>query len=268
MSTPFDAYAEDYDGDFTLSLIGSLMRARVWRHLDAAFKPGQRVLELSCGTGADAIHLANRGVRVHATDAAARMVKATRRKVQQNALTDRVSVQPMPMEEVSSLAGGCFDGAFSNFGGLNCVAGRRLLAADLACVLPPGATLLVCVMGPVVPWEWLWFLARLAPRKAFRRMTLELINPGHINSGGVEWRGLKVYYPSISVLREEFAPHFECRRVAALGALVPPPYTENLTSKAAALVRALDRLERALESLPPLPWLADHYLMELHRLNA
>ena len=36
----------------------------VWRRLDDGFGPGDRVLELGCGTGEDAVHLAQRGVRV------------------------------------------------------------------------------------------------------------------------------------------------------------------------------------------------------------
>ena len=67
-ASPFDALAADYDRSFTASAIGQRMRAAVWRRLDTAFAPGERVLELNCGTGEDAVHLAERGVRVLATD--------------------------------------------------------------------------------------------------------------------------------------------------------------------------------------------------------
>ena len=82
-SSPFDEMAADYDRSFTTSTIGSLMRQAVWWRLDACFRPGDRVLELNCGTGADAIHLARRGVRVLATDIAPAMLELTRAKVAQ-----------------------------------------------------------------------------------------------------------------------------------------------------------------------------------------
>jgi hypothetical protein len=55
------------------------------------------------------------------------------------------------------------------------------------------------------------------------------------------------------------------RRVAALGALLPPPYAEAWAARHPKLVEKLDRWERRWETVPPLPWLADHYLMELER---
>jgi len=113
----------------------------------------------------------------------------------------------------------------------------------------------LCVMGPLVPWEWAWFLGHGQPGKAFRRLT----------SDGVEWRGLRIRYPSIRVLRRALAPGFRVRRVAALGALLPPPYAESWAVRHPDLTDRLERWERRLETVPPLPWLADHYLLELER---
>ena len=55
LASPFDAMAAAYARSFTESAIGRYMRAAVWRWLDAAFQPGDRVLELNCGTGEDAV---------------------------------------------------------------------------------------------------------------------------------------------------------------------------------------------------------------------
>ena len=110
-------------------------------------------------------------------------------------------------------------------------------------------------MGPVVPWEWLWFLARGEPAKAFRRL----------RPGGVAWRGLSIRYPSARRLRRLLArvPVPEGRR---LGALVPPPYSEPWAVRHPRLLAFLDRWERRLETWAPLPSLADHYVLELERL--
>ncbi len=274
-SSPFDEMAADYDRSFTTSAIGSLMRQAVWRRLDACFQPGDRVLELNCGTGADAIHLARRGVRVLATDIAPAMLELTRAKVAQAELSSMVEVRQLALEDlrltIEDLRLGSvpdqivnrkseivnqFDGALSNFGGLNCVADLSGVAAGLAACLRPGAPALLCVMGPLVPWEWAWHLGRRQPAKAFRRL----------RRGGVAWRGLTIRYPSIGSLRREFAPWFRLRRASAVGALLPPSYAEGWAVRRPHLLARLNRWERRPETLPPLPWLADHYLLELQRL--
>jgi len=254
VAAPFDGLAADYDGTFTDSAIGRRMRAAVWRRLDAAFRPGDRVLELNCGTGEDALHLASRGVQVLATDASARMLAMTHAKVSQAGETERVEVLQLAIEDLGTCELGMFDGALSNFGGLNCVADLPAVGRAIAAKLRPGGRAVVCVMGPAVPWEWGWFLARRQPRKAVRRL-----------AGGTSWRGLSIRYPTIGAMRRAFAPHFVKRRVAAIGALVPPTFAEAWAARHPRLLDALDRWERRVETLPPLPWLADHFLIEFER---
>jgi len=252
----FDVLAPEYDVAFTATPLGTLLRRSVWSRLDASFAPGQRVLELACGTGEDAAHLAGRGVRVLATDASPVMVETARRKVVRAGLGGLVDVQHRPIEDLSGLRPAeKFDGAFSDFGGLNCVADLRAVARDLAALLRPGAPLLLCVMGPLVPWEWAWYLGHAQPAKAFRRL----------RPGGVAWRGLTVRYPSIRSLRRAFSPVFHFRRVSGVGVFLPPTYAEEWTRRHPRLLAALDRWESRLAAVRPFPSLADHYLVELER---
>ena len=252
----FDELAADYDKQFTDSPIGSRMRRAVWRRLDSCFPPGSRVLELNCGTGEDALYLGRRGVRVLATDLSPTMVAVARHKVARAGLAGMIEVQQLGLDQVDQIEAAPFDGALSNFGGLNCVADLPAVGRGWAARLRPGATALVCIMGPVVPWEWLWFVLHRQPAKAFRRLC----------PGGVEWRGLTIHYPSIWTLQRAFAPAFQRRRVSAIGALIPPPYTDPWTASRPRLLERLDRWERRWETVPPLPWLADHYLLELERV--
>lgn len=255
-AVPFDAMAADYDATFGTSAIGQRLRAAVWRRLDAAFQPGERVLELNCGTGEDAVHLARRGVRVLATDVSPAMLGATRAKVERAGLADLVGTVRLPIEHLANhRIPGSFDGVLSNFGGLNCVDDLPGVARGLAATLRPGARALLCVMGPAAAWEWGWYLARGQPGKALRRL----------RRGGTPWRGLTIRYPAIGAVRGAFAPHFAPRRVAAIGALLPPTYAGEWAARHPRWLAALDRWERRLETVPPLPWLADHYLIELER---
>ena len=116
-ASPFDALAADYDRSFTASAIGQRMRAAVWRRLDTAFAPGERVLELNCGTGEDAVHLAERGVRVLATDVSPGMLAMTRAKVERAGVADRVEVAELPIQDLARRPAGRFDGAYGVLAG-------------------------------------------------------------------------------------------------------------------------------------------------------
>ena len=261
----FDEFASHYDASFTNTIIGSLMRQAVWRRIDTRFDSGDRILELNCGTGEDAIHLASRGVKVLATDASVAMIDVAREKIERAGVPDLVQLRRLAIEECDERRGAelkdaagapaGFDGILSNFGGLNCVEDLSRVGTALAHYVRPGGVVVFCVMGPVVPWEWLWYTARGRVGRAWRRFGRD----------GASWRGITVRYPSIRTVQRAFAPAFRPIRVSAIGALLPPPYTEGLTGKFPRLLRVADRWERRLENVFPLPWLADHYLIEMVR---
>ncbi|MEM7351456.1 MAG: methyltransferase domain-containing protein [Acidobacteriota bacterium] len=252
---PFDRTAAEYDETFSHSLLGRRMRQAVWRRIDRRFVAGQHLLEIGCGTGEDAVHLARRGIDVLATDRSAEMVGITRGKAQAEGLDQRIEARQLAIEELAALSPRRFDGVLSNFGALNCVEDLGPVAEGLAACLKPGAPMMLCIMGPLVPWEWAWYLTRGDGRSAFRRL----------RRGGVPWRGLTIRYPSLRALRRTFAPAFRWRGAAAVGALLPPSYAESWATRHPRTVAWLDRWERRLETWPPLPWLADHYLAELER---
>jgi len=256
VNAPFDAFAEDYDRQFTHSVIGGLLRGAVQQRLRAVFSPGQSILELNCGTGEDAVFLARHGVKVVASDASAAMVKIARHKVKRAELSAQVSLQHWAIEDMLDKLGANsrFDGVLSNFGGLNCVADLRQTAEQLAVLVKSGGRLLLCLMGRWVPWEWLWYLVKGQPGKAFRRFR-----------GYAEWQGMKIYYPSIRQVKAAFSASFTPVRVAGLGFLLPPSYAEALVARWSGLFQCLNGCERCLETVPFVPLLSDHYLLELVR---
>src|ERR1700674_1327803 len=138
----FDSLAPDYDARSTDSALGGILRRAVWRWLDRAFARGERILELNCGTGEDAVHLATRGVQVLATDASSAMLDLARAKIGNADLGGSIELRRLEIERLDDLvaeSAGPLDGAFSNFGGLNCVADLPRAAQSLAALLMPGA---------------------------------------------------------------------------------------------------------------------------------
>jgi ubiquinone/menaquinone biosynthesis C-methylase UbiE len=255
-AAPFDELAAEYDDVFTATALGQAVRAIAWKRFHTAFAARERLLEIGCGTGEDAVHLAQRGHRVLATDASPQMLRVAALKAERAGCADRVQFVCMPMDSLGAgLAGEKFDGIYSNFGAINCTQRIDRLAAELAPLVPPGAPLALVAMGRYVPWEWAWYLARGAGRQAFRRL----------NRAGVEWRGIHVSYPSPRMLADALRPHFVAQRASALGFALPPSYAAGWLDHSPRMLAALTRVEHAVHRWTALAAFADHYYLQATR---
>jgi SAM-dependent methyltransferase len=255
-SSPFDTLAPDYDEQFSSSPLGKTLRAAVRRRIEPHLKPGGSVLELGCGTGVDALGLAEVGMKVVAVDASEGMVKIARDRCRAHGSSVRVEHGDIRYLDAVPGCVGPFDLVLSNFGVLNCVEDLDSIMGAIATRLAPGGTAVVVVMGRVVPWEWAWMLVSGRPGSAFRRL----------RPGGVEWRGMRIlYHTTGTVRRAGRSAGLTVRRTAGLGALLPVTEAGPWIARHPRLLGALDRIERRFETLPPLPWLADHLLVEMAR---
>jgi SAM-dependent methyltransferase len=258
---PFDAIASRYDETFTTSRIGRAQRASVWRELEKAFRSGDRVLEIGCGTGVDACFLAERGVTVLACDSSPQMIAVATRRATDNRKLGSVRPHLLAAEDIASLrSGDFFDGAFSNFGALNCVLDLRQLAKDLSILLRPGATALLCWMGRCCLWEITWYLAQGKPVKALRRFQRE-----GVTARLAEGANVHVRYPSVRLLAQTFAPEFQLKSVTGIGVFVPPSYLETWANRFPGLFGLSVRTDSLLGRCPGIRAFADHILLEFRR---
>ena len=249
--TAFDELAPGYDTEFTATALGSVLRVHVWMRLAAVFTGRKRILELGCGTGEDAVWLALSGHRVVAIDASAQMIRVARDKAMRLGCADLIDFHCLPIEALAELPGDKrFDGVFSNFGAINCVADPAALSSTLRGFLVPGAPLLFVVMGRYVPWEWAWYLAHGDWHRAFRRL----------GQHGAQWRGLTIHYPTPRKLSKTLAPHFVTRRRSALGFALPPSYAGDWLNRAPAMLRILESIEAVSRRFTA--GLADHFVLE------
>ena len=169
-NTAFDQVATEYDRTFTGTPLARLLREAVWSRLAGHVRPGARVLEIGCGTGEDAIWLAQRGARVVATDASPAMLEVTRQKARHAGVSDRIETFVLdassPLPRLAGEGSGVGVG-LSNFGALNCVADLRPIARALATWILPGGCLLLVFMNRWCAWEIAWHLLRLSRASPF-----------------------------------------------------------------------------------------------------
>lgn len=260
VATAFDSVAEIYDQTFSDTPVGQAQRKLVWQELDELFFSGQRVLDVNCGTGVDAVHLASRGIEVVACDASLQMISVARRRAESQKLSARIHFHVIRTEEISTVEkAGSFDGVVSNFGGLNCVEDLSVVARQFACVLNTGGRAVVCLFGRFCAWEIFWYLARGKVRKAFRRFSRRWVQARLDHKAMV-----RIRYPSACATARAFAPWFELEKHAGVGITVPPSYLEFLAARFPGALRIAERLDRRFgHSL--LRSLGDHYLLTFRR---
>ena len=260
-SLAFDSVAEQYDNQFTRSVVGRTQRDAVWQKAAATFSAGQHILELNCGTGEDALFFARRGISVTALDASKQMVLQARRRRDLEAPHSPIRFELLPTENLAELKDAPqFDGVFSNFSGLNCVPDLAVVVEQLSARVKPGAPLLLCLSTRICLWEILWYLLRGNFRKAFRRCG------GHATARFNDYT-IHVRYPTLRRLRALFSP-FALRSCTGIGIAVPPSYLEPWARKHPQLIGALSRIDRALCNLPVFRVIGDHMLLHLEKRDS
>ncbi len=250
----FDEVAATYDEQFSYTEIGRLQRALIWNYLDKHFSAGQlSILEINCGTGEDAVFLANKGHSVLATDASAHMVKIVKHKAAQNSLASLRSEQ-ISFDELNRLDADQFDLVFSDFGGLNCIPPSELkkLSDDISRVLKKGGRFVSVVMPKLCIWEQLYFLLKLDMTKAFRRI-----------KGESESEKFAVWYYSPSEFEKLFQGRFKRKTLKPIGFFLPPSYLNSFFQRRPSFLAALKRGEQVITDISLLASFSDHYLIDL-----
>jgi ubiquinone/menaquinone biosynthesis C-methylase UbiE len=237
----YDRIASDYERQVSGDV---WMRRALWRHYAGVFRAGDRVLDVACGTGLDAIFLARMGVRVTAIDISEGMIEQLKARVASEGLADAISARQLDVAELSLLPAESFDGITSAFAGLNTAPDLPRFARDAATLLRPGGRMVLHLLNRFSLWEWLlfavhgdWSAARALGRTAERDFTI----------GGVVVR--HHLYEAIPLYRSVFAESFHLERAYSLGSLRPP---HDLHVTAQAIVGGLEALERQLGSRRPL----------------
>jgi SAM-dependent methyltransferase len=227
----FDETAPRFDERFGEWRSVAAQRDAVRRYLLGAFPPGARLLELGGGTGEDALFMLERGFRVALTDGSPRMVAGARAKLAQAGYPE-ASVEQVVLERLDGFVARArslglvpFDGVYSNFAALNCVADLGALARPLARLLRPGGRCALVIFGRASPGEVLVELLRGRPRAALRRFRRGS------SRARIGRERFEVWYPSARDVERALGPWFTPRARRGIGILVPPSAAEPFVSR-------------------------------------
>jgi SAM-dependent methyltransferase len=256
----FDSVAADYDGPRGNNTLIQDMRSEMWRTLDATFPQGSRLMDLGCGTGLDAVRMAQVGHYVTATDWSQGMVERTRERAEREKVADRVAAIPVGAHELSRVGGeGQFDGAYSNLGPLNCVPDLAEMAVQCARLLKPRAALVFSVIGRICPWE----IGHYALKRNWGRIRVRFA-PAMV-AVGMNKRVVWTRYYTPREFYRAFEPQFALEHFRGLCVLAPPPYLTGMKEKHLRLYERLWRLDRRVAGWPVLRNMGDHFVIVMKK---
>lgn len=253
ISRSFDRFAPRYDELVEANPLHAHLRQRSLAWLDEAFVPGMHVLEIGCGTGTEAAHLARRSVEVTALDISEAMVRQAELRIHESGLERRVHLLRLPSSDIGGQFGPeSFDGAYASFGALNCGPPLRDVVGELGRVLKGRTSLVISVISRPCAWELLVGAARLNPRKAFRR--LRESTPLDLAPGA----SLSISTYSERDVRKALSPLFRVERIEGWLVALPPPYLADVWRRMGPFHEPAFRAERHLSSRWPFRGWGEH----------
>jgi ubiquinone/menaquinone biosynthesis C-methylase UbiE len=261
LSSPFDSAAFAYDQMFEDNPITEHLRQIIWQTLLSRFPNGSHVLELNCGTGTDAIILAEHGVHVTAVDSSLKMIEIARIKAERKQLGNSISLHHLCFEDINDLGAKTFDGAFSNFGGLNCTTHLPYTIEQVANRLTHGSHFIACIINKYCLWETASFLLRGKFSNAFRRLSTNGID------ATIGEMAIHTWYYTPKQFRRILFPWFEVVSVYGLSILSPPPNARSFFTKHPKLTDRLLYCDNSIRTLFPFHSIGDHFVIDAVRVN-
>lgn len=261
MTATFDHIAGIYDQEFTHSAVGALQRQKVWDYLDQVMHAHHlSVLELNCGTGEDAIHLAAQEHEVLATDLSEEMLTVAHSKAKKMGFEDQISFLKCDINDIEKIDfNRKFDLILSNFGGLNCVDAMALkkLSKVASRLLKSNGRFIGVIMPGFCLWESLYFLGKARGTQIFRR---SLKNPLQVNING---QNIETWYYGPHRIKKIFKDEFRLVGLKPVGFFLPPSYLQKFFGRREKFLNYLDQLEDSVNHFSSLAGYSDHFLIDL-----
>ncbi len=263
LEAAFDGVAEDYDRHIFGNSMNVWLRNMSLKVMNDIFHPGEIVLEIGCGTGAETLSLAERGVNVVACDISSKMLEVLRSKSKKLGLAHRITLlhcRPYELKEkVNELGIESVDGAYSTYGAINTDPRLDDFLSNLHALLKSNAHLLLGVWNKYCLYEILGYAFRGKLSMSVARLT----NP--VPLGKSRFCVTTTSY-SVGSLNKAVARYFKLKRVHGVCVLLPP---SNLTKYLPGEpgLGWLKKIDVVFGGAFPLNRLGDHFLAVYSKID-
>jgi ubiquinone/menaquinone biosynthesis C-methylase UbiE len=259
-SAAFSAQSVYFDEQYSRNPIIQYKRERVRNHLLNLLGPASRILELNSGTGEDAVFLAGRGHRIHATDISPGMLEKLKQKVRTAGFEHLVSEECCSYSALDKLKDKVpYDCIFSNFAGLNCTGDLRNVLASFDQLLKPGGIIVLVMLPKFCLWEFM-LVFRLKFKTAFRRF---FSRQGR--KAKIDVQEFTCWYYNPNTIRHWMKDKYSILKTEGLCTIVPPSYLEGFPLKYPGLFKHLCKMEESVKYNWPYRSTGDYFILSLQK---
>ena len=258
----FDSAAEEYDYTISHNYINSWIRKRSISELCRIAHTDDVLLEIGCGTGAEALQISKRVRGIVATDISEKMLELLKKKLSARRLNHKIIVARARALEIDTIKELLPDGAvrvaYSFNGALNCEPDIDRVPVALSKVIQENGYFLCSIRNTLCLPEALSHSLVLQ----FDKTNTRKDQPIMVSVGGID---IPSFYHSPTRFARIFRPRFRVRKMIGLPAFLPPAYLNGYYLRTGRARIILEKLDSVLAHRFPFNRFGDQTLFVFQR---
>lgn len=249
-----DNIAESYDDILSKNRFSEILRPAFQNILMQSIQHGNKILDLGCGTGEDALFLAKKGFSVTGVDISQKMIEIAEKKAVTKDYNENLQFFCSDMEIFIIENTNKFDVIFSNFNAVNYVRDLNSFSANASTALNENGKLIFTVLNKISASEVFYNFVRLNLKRSWKAI---------FNRKELLLTDLNTFFPGI--FSNFFKNHFYVKRITGIGIFIPPHNLTGMYNKLSFVLPLLFRLEKLTASVFPFYCFSDHYIIEMQK---